>query len=212
MPSQGWVKFDPTPRTDGINPPAAEDLPFRAADHLEAAQSETRPRPEPGGSTVTTVPTTVPFSPDGGLSGEAPSDLPARTRSLVIPLLVLAIALMLVPSTKWLRRRRRLRLLERGDVSGAWQEIVDRLADLGAELHRSETPAELATEVGPMLAPLADVYAESAYGPAAAMSSRRIATATRSLADTEAELTRENSIFKRIRARYRVRSLRPRRR
>jgi hypothetical protein len=97
-------------------------------------------------------------------------------------------------------------------VSGAWQEIVDRLADLGAELHRSETPAELATEVGPMLAPLADVYAESAYGPAAAMSSRRIATATRSLADTEAELTRENSIFKRIRARYRVRSLRPRRR
>jgi hypothetical protein len=207
MPSQGWVKFDPTPRTDGINPSTAEDLPFQAADHLDAAQAETRPRPEPGGTPVTTVPITVPFSPDGGLGGETPSDVPARTRSLLIPLLVLGVALLLVPSIKFVRRRRRITRLERGDVSGAWQEIVDQLADLGTELHRSETPAEVAAEVGPVLAPLADVYSESAYGPGAPLSSRRIATASRSLTETEAELARENSIFKRIGARYRVRSL-----
>lgn len=207
MPSQGWVKFDPTPRTDGINPPTADDLPFRAADHLDAAQAETRPRPEPGGTPVTTVPIAVPTSPDGGLNGESPVDLPARTRSFLIPLLVLGLALVLVPSIKAIRRRRRIHRLERGDVAAAWQEIVDRLSDLGAELHRSETPGELAAQVGPVLAPLADVYAESAYGPGAPLSSRRIATATRSLTETEAELARENSIFKRIGARYRVKSL-----
>lgn len=207
MPSQGWVKFDPTPRTDGINPAAAADLPFRAADHLDAAQaSETRPRTDAGG-TPTTVDTTVPISPNGGLSGEAPSDLPARTRSVLVPLLVFAIALSLVPSVKWLRRRRRLRLLARGDVSGAWQEIVDRLTDLGAEMRQSETPAEVAAQVGPVLAPLADVYAESVYGPRVPLSNRRVALATRSLTETETDLAREYSVFKRVGARYRVRSL-----
>jgi hypothetical protein len=112
-----------------------------------------------------------------------------------------------VPSIKFVRRRSRVRRLERGDVSGAWQEIVDQLTDLGAELHRSETPAELAAQIGPVLAPLADVYSESAYGPSAPLSSRRIATASRSLTETEAELARENSIFKRIGAKYRLRSI-----
>lgn len=209
MPSQGWVKFDPTPRSDGINPPTAADLPFEAADHLDAAQAETRPRTDPGVTPATPVATTIPLSPDGegSLGGEAPLDQPSPIGSYLILLLVAGLALTLVPLIKTLRRRRRIRRLEQGDVSGAWQEIVDRLTDLGEELHRSETPAELAAQVGPALAPLADVYGESAYGPGIPLPNRRVALATRSLAETETGLARDYSIFKRIGARYRVKSL-----
>ena len=206
MPSQGWVKFDPTPRSDGINPTTGDDLPFSASEHLAAAQAETRPRTTPGG-TPTTTPTTIPVEPEVAEVPDGTSAQPSGPPGWLIPATVAALALGMIPGVKWVRRRRRIRRFEDGDVSAAWQEIVDRLADLDADLHPSRTPAEVAAGVGPVLGPLADVYAESAYGAGAPMSSRRLATANRSMAETEQALVRAHSIFERVVARYRVRSL-----
>jgi len=206
MPSQGWVKFDPTPRSDGINPTTAQELPFSASEHLAAAQAETRPRTTPGGTPTTTA-TTLPAEPDGVAGGGTEGEEPSGSPGWLVPAIVAGLLLGLIPGVKWTRRRRRLRRFEDGDVSAAWQEIVDRLADLDVEMHPSDTPAEVAASVGPVLAPLADVYAESTYGTGAPISSRRLATATRSLVETEEDLTREFSVFERMAARYRVRSL-----
>jgi hypothetical protein len=206
MPSQGWVKFDPTPRSDGINPTTGAELPFSASEHLAAAQAETRPRTIPG-DTATPTPTTVPVDPDLVAGGEAEPVEPAGLPGWLVPALVTAVLLGLVPGIKWLRRRQRIKRLDEGDVAPAWQEIVDRLADLKVDLRASETPAEVAADVGPVLAPLADVYSEAAYGPGDPISRRRLATAARSLTDTEDELAREHTIVERVVARYRVRSM-----
>ena len=205
MPSQGWVKFDPTPRGDGANPTTGEELPFSASEHLAAAQAETRPRTTPG-ATPTTTATTVPV-PDVTEVPDGTTSAPSGTPGWLLPAVVLGALLAVIPGVKWVRRRARMRRLERGDVSAAWQEIVDRLDDLRADLHVSDTPAEVAAGVGPALAPLADIYAESAYGPGGPITSRRLATATRSLTEAEAELANGHSVLERLVARYRVRSL-----
>jgi len=205
MPSQGWVKFDPTPRTDGVNPTTGDNLPFPAGAHIDAAREEA-PRTQPGDlppTTLTTIAGDAEIITGGGASADPAAGLPGW----LLPLLVIAALLGLVPSLKWLRRRRRLHRLERGDVAGAWQEIVDRLSDLGADLQVSETPAEVAEWVGPVMGPLAEVYAEAAYGTGGPLPSRRLALASRSLTETEADLTRSYGIFKRIGARYRIHSL-----
>ena len=206
LPSQGWVKFDPTPRSDGINPTTGDELPFSASEHLAAAQAETRPRTTPG-DTATATPTTIPVDPELVAGGGAESVEPSGLPGWLVPAILAALLLGLVPGIKWLRRRQRIKRLDDGDVSAAWQEIVDRLADLKVDLRASETPTEVAADIGPVLTPLADVYSEAAYGPGAPISQRRLATAARSLTDTEDELTREHSIMERVAARYRVRSI-----
>jgi hypothetical protein len=54
---------------------------------------------------------------------------------------------------------------------------------------------------------LAAVYSEAAYGPGGQLPARQVAVATRSLGETEADLAREYSMFKRVVASYRLRSL-----
>ena len=208
MPSQGWVKFDPTPRSDGINGTTGDDLPFSASEHLAAAQAETRPRTTPGG-TGTTTPTTVPTGPEivEVPDGAVATPKPSATPGCLSPAILIAALLVIVPGVKAVRRRRRMRQFERGDVAAAWQEIVDRLADLKVDLRTSNTPAEVAAGVGSSLEPLADVYAETAYGIGAPPSARRLATATRSLTEAEETLARTHSLVERVAAMYRVRSL-----
>jgi transglutaminase-like putative cysteine protease len=205
MPSQGWVKFDPTPRTDGANPTTADDLPFRAGEHFNAAREEA-PRTDPRSTPVTTAPTNL-VDPDLIGGGEAEASPSATSPNWLVPGLAIVLFLGLAPTVKWVRRRRRLHRLEHGDVTGAWQEIVDRLSDLGADLRASETPTEVAASVGPALESLAAVYSEAAYGPGGQLPARQVAVATRSLGETEADLAREYSMFKRVVASYRLRSL-----
>ena len=57
MPTQGWVRFDPTPRGDGVNPATSDGLPFDVAAYLDIE---------------VTTPTLPP--------GPNPSDLPAHRR------------------------------------------------------------------------------------------------------------------------------------
>ncbi len=43
MPTQGWVRFDPTPRSDGVNPATLSDLPFDIADYLDIPEEAIQP-------------------------------------------------------------------------------------------------------------------------------------------------------------------------
>lgn len=212
MPAQGWIPFDPTPRGNFVIP-TLDGVPFDIATYLEV------PEPEP-----------VIFDPDDPVivrpQIDEPLDIPERV--LVpgseentdtggisipgwIPLTGLAGAVVfgLVPAIKAMRRRRRLTRLSTGDISAAWEEIVDRLGDLGRQAPRSATAAEIASSTDRALVPLAEAYGESVYGPDPGYDQGRVATARRSLEETEERLATRYSVPQRVVARYRLRSLTP---
>jgi transglutaminase-like putative cysteine protease len=212
MPTQGWVRFDPTPRGDGVNPATLGNLPFDVAQYLDI------PEPE-----------AIPFELDsaGGVlfRDEEALDIPERiaatdggSDSVAIPLLpswlipvgvVVATLFGFLPALKWVRRRRRMRRLEDGDIGAAWQEIVDRLTDLGDGPIPSATPAEFAQRTDPAMRPLADVYGASFYGVIHG-DAHSISVAARSLEDTEDRIMSRYPLGHRIIARYRLATLIPR--
>jgi hypothetical protein len=163
LPSQGWVRFDPTPRGDEINPSFVEGVGFEPSDYLPAPSN-----PVPG----QTVPGTPPVLPPGfedpgvdpgrGLPGAGLAGIP-----LTVWLSSLALVTMLVatiPALKALRRRGRLARLKHGDIGAAWAEITDRLADLGHHLDPSRTPRETAISIDRALLPLAFRLSADVYG------------------------------------------------
>ncbi len=213
MPSQGWVRFDPTPRGDGVNPATSDGLPFDVTAYLDIEVTSSTfppgsnpPISRPDDSEISIPPTTP------GATGER-WQMPAVPVWLAILAGALVLPFGLIPGVKWARRRRRLRALSAGDVGGAWREIVDRLADLGDEPPRAATPVEVAGATDDALLPLARVYGESIYGPPQghAFHLGRVAVAARSLQETEGRLTGRYSRARRLLARYRLRSLDPRR-
>ena len=210
MPSQGWVRFDPTPRGDGANRATLGDLPFDVSEFLDVPES-VAPRFETD-------------SRGGVLFRDEEFDIPERVATaeagddtasergfpdLLLPIALLLFGLFgLVPAAKWARRRRRLRRLEGGDVAAAWHEIVDRLADLGDGPAPSATPFEFARQTDPVMRPLAEVYAASVYGPGTDDGSG-IGLATQSLEDTEDRLSGRYSLGRRLAARYKLSTLIP---
>ena len=208
MPTQGWVRFDPTPRGDSVNPATVGDLPFDMEPYLEIPAVET---PEFEGSTPDPVIfrdeelRNIPRFAGGGFDDAVPT--PSLPGWIVPTLVVLALLLGLVPLVKWLRRRRRLHRLSEGDVAAAWREIVDRLTDLGNGPTPSTTPLEFARETDPAMEPLAGAYGSTVYGPGATEST--VAVATRSLTQTEQRISTTYSPMRRIVARYRLRTLIP---
>ena len=211
MPTQGWVRFDPTPRSDGVNPGAIDSIPFPVADYIElvlpAPGSPTQPTipiPDPSDDDPVdaTVPTTAPTTDDAG--GES-AGLRIPLRALVFVLLVGAsIAL---PVIKWGRRRARVRRLHKGDVGAAWVEIVDRITDLGDRPPRTATPTEIARGVAPALLTLANIYSRTEYGPLGHASNDDLARAYESLRDTELRLITSYSLARRVASKYSLRSL-----
>ncbi|MEE8407456.1 MAG: hypothetical protein V3S32_09940, partial [Acidimicrobiia bacterium] len=77
---------------------------------------------------------------------------------------VIALLAGVIPLLKSLRRRRRLKTIRNGDITAAWDEIVDQLTDLGETVHPSKTPMEFATETDPALLSLAVSYSAAIYG------------------------------------------------
>lgn len=213
MPTQGWVRFDPTPRGDGINPATSDGLPFEVAEYLdiEVTSSTFAPGTNPTASRPEddeewTIPSTVPAEQPGW-------QLPAVPAWLFAVAAALALAFGLIPAVKWGRRRHRLRALSTGDVSAAWRELVDRLSDLGDEPSPAATPAEVAAATDPAMLPLARAYGETLYGRPVgrAFDLGPVVVATRSLEDTEGRLAGRYSRVRRFVAWYRLRSLAPRR-
>ena len=210
MPSQGWVRFDPTPRGDGVNPATLAGLPFDVADYLDVPEPLAPPLQLEGlgGALFRDDEFEIPervAATDGGSDTATGPQLPSW---LVTVALVLVGLFSLIPAVKWARRRLRLRRLEGGDIGAAWREILDRLTDLGDGPAIAATPLEFARRTDPVMRPLAEVYGASVYGTGDD-DGRSIGLATRSLEDSEDRLTSRYSLAHRVAARYRLSTLIP---
>jgi len=158
MDGFGWVRFDPTPRADGTLP--------------ESVTAEFDPEPylpEDGEGQITLGQPGFfaegQFEEGGGAidpGSGANSGFRLTWIWLVLP--VLALLLALVPTLKAFRRRRRIKRLHEGDITAAWDEIVDRLADLGTPVPSHQTPLEFAYATDRSLVPLASSYSATVYG------------------------------------------------
>jgi transglutaminase-like putative cysteine protease len=173
-PAYGWMSFDPTPRSGFAAPTANESLADILGFNL-AEYGDEIPDPEVaatnGGSgaegPLTPRDQRQPgFAPIGGGSIAVSSwiNIPAWAGWLVGLAAVIVVAMLAIPITKWGRRRRRLTRLKEGDIAAAWEDITDRLADLGDPVRSSATPIETAESVDESLLPLAYTYGASLYG------------------------------------------------
>ncbi len=151
MDGFGWVQFDPTPRGD--TQPISLTAGFDPADYTpEQPPSQLQP-PDQTSSGF--------FEPD--LTEEPTASTPGPPWWLMA-LLVVAFAALLIPLAKWFRRRRRLQAIRHGDITAAWDELVDRLTDLGKPVPSSKTPIEFAKETDSALVAIAVSYSSTIYG------------------------------------------------
>ena len=152
----GWVTFDPTPR--GQFQPASPTAGFDPTQFL----------PDPGDLGTISSPGVPGANQNGdfGILDDPPigfgSGRSFRWWLLIPPLLILIAAV--IPAAKAVRRRRRLGRLRNGDVTAAWEEIVDRLADLGEPVAPTRTPMEVARATDNALVSLAVGYSSAVYG------------------------------------------------
>lgn len=215
LPTQGWVRFDPTPRGDEINPStyglAEDELGFELTSYLDV--------PVPEALSVPGAPLRPPQFPDepiplfsGGGAGENSGSgvsIPGWVTTTALSALLLLLLIGAIPTVKWRRRRRRMKRLEQGDITAAWEDIVDRLTDLGESPSPATTPRQLALSVDSAMMPLASVYGRSVYGPEGSIEPQHIETATTSLDQTRERLTTRHSLGQRIAAVYRPTSVVP---
>lgn len=213
MNGQGWVRFDPTPRGDQINPSTnvnAVGVGFDARNFI----------PEPDGALEPADPSIgLPANPNDVDFGEdsdiprGPDGLPLETSNRIgitafqAILLGIAALLGIIPLTKWIRRRRRLGRMKEGDITGAWEEIVDRLTDLGRPPTPDQTHEEVAASVHRSLTPLARSVTEAMYGPDRPMQTAKIDQAVDSFEQTEIYLRDIYRPLDRLMSWLRIRSL-----
>ncbi len=218
MPTQGWVRFDPTPRPDRINPATtgdvAEELGFDPVAYFSDIPDPVFNQPDrpPSDFDPGAIPDDqLEFDPSRliGVGTGGGFSLPGWLQPVVATALLAALLLGLLPVLKLWRRRRRMARLERGDITAAWEEIVAQLDDYGRQPDPTLTPDEMAAGVDPALAPLASVYGRSLYGPETPSSQKMVATATRSLEQTTQRLSSRYSRWERLAAWYRPTSLIP---
>jgi transglutaminase-like putative cysteine protease len=153
----GWVRFDPTPRADGALPDSV------------TAEFDPEPfLPEREGPLTLDQPGFFESQFEEGLTDfAAPTDgggAGFRFSRAWLALPVLALLIGLIPMLKWVRRRRRIKRLHEGDITAAWEEIVDRLTDLKTPVPAHQTPLEFAQSTGKDLVPLASAYSATIYG------------------------------------------------
>ncbi len=158
MDGFGWVRFDPTPRSDGANPNGIT-AEFDPNDFVAESLQQPATIDQPG------------FDDENNLFGLDESDLGSAGEGsgggfpwwvLVIPALLLAA--FGIPGYKRFRRKRRLKVIQEGDVTAAWDEIVDQLSDLGEVIPEYQTPIEFALEKDRTLVPVATAYGAAIYG------------------------------------------------
>jgi transglutaminase-like putative cysteine protease len=219
IPAVGWVAFDPTPRGDGANPVTSyerlsEALGFDIAAYLEQVPEPVRPDIDLGNLVSGLQDPELDLTDLGAIDTGGPS-AGASSSAPWIPIVPVAVALLLlviaaIPIVKWARHRSRMRRLDDGDISAAWEEIVVRLTDFGAEPDSAATPTEVAETVDDAMKPLASVYSRSVYGSAGRLSSEQTDTARRSMQLTSERFVMRYSAIERFRSYYRLGSLRRR--
>ena len=212
IPAYGWMAFDPTPRSLFSAPTAndslAEELGFSPAEYIDDI-----PNPEfvnidddivgpDSGIFDPRNDVPRPFIPGGG-GDEAASglDLPSWLPIAIAVLVVVGALLAGIPAVKWFRRRRLAKRLASGDVSAAWEDIVDRLTDLREPVDPAATPREVASTIDTAFVPLADTYDRALYGDRT--SDTLVAEATDARLRAQQHLTTRYSGADRLRALYR---------
>ncbi|HUG07726.1 MAG TPA: DUF3488 and transglutaminase-like domain-containing protein [Acidimicrobiia bacterium] len=155
----GWYPFDPTPRaeqTGFTSQPSSLTVGVDPDLYLDAPVSN---------------PADTPFDPtDGGQDfvDLAPEPFQGAGANGIRWWLIAIIAVVpfsgVIPLLKRMRRRRRLSQVKNGDITAAWDEIVDRLVDLRVAVPPSSTPIELAHATDHALLPLAHNYSSTIYG------------------------------------------------
>jgi hypothetical protein len=210
MNNQGWVRFDPTPGGGGTGGSTVGLVGFDARQYI----------PPPPEETDTTSPSDSAssgreFTPDFGERPDVPlgsgGDVPTADGPFLTPTRIVLLALLLIVSSplliKTARRRRRLARLKRGEVSAAWEELVDHLDDLKREPSPAATPLEVAESVHRSMVPLAVGVTQERFGRSDHLDGTVVAAATRSFIETESYLKTIHPIGNRLRARMRLRSL-----
>ena len=191
MPEVGWVQFDPTPRGEFVPESLTAGFdPDQFVDDPGFPDTLTNPVNPPDAGSVTGIQDIPPAS--GG-------ELAPRWWPLIIPALLLIVSI--VPGAKWIRRRRRLRQARSGDITAVWDEIVDRLVDLGEPVPASLTPMELARQTDDALLSLAVGYSATVYG------GRRGLGSELDLLSAEGWISNRYDTGRRIRASLSTRSL-----
>jgi transglutaminase-like putative cysteine protease len=216
IPSQGWVRFDPTPRSDEVNPRTyetlEEELGFPLTEYLDQIPEPPTPEVETGGGAPQIFldeDLNRLFFPGGGDSDVIATGRPAWLTVLVSVLVVLVVAVGAIPAFKWWRHRRRMRRLESGDITAAWEEIVTRLTDLGEAPNPADTPVEVAASVDEAMGPLATVYTATVYGNGNGVPEEHLRSASQSLEITSARLNTRYPASRRFMAWYRLSTIAP---
>ena len=163
MNGQGWVRFDPTPRADGATAPLVADVGFDLREYVPAPTEIDRT-----GSAVTSG-ERPDLGPEIDILGGDPTPDFRLEEGVTVPrwvwvLAALVIAAASIPAYKRIRRARRMAAIRTGNIDAAWDEIVDRLRDLGGDIAVSATPIEIAADHHDDLVPLATLYTASTYG------------------------------------------------
>ena len=219
--NHGWVRFDPTPRSDGVNPSTGSELRF-APNEFARPLDPLHPVIDPSidsalgpGGVALFGPNRVPLQEFlAGLDDPLPSTSSSPASSPIdLPgwlggLSILMVAVAIVPVIKSLRRRRRLARLESGSVDAAWWEIVDRLRDLDEPVTAGLTPLEVAAHVDRNLVPLARAVTKQRFASVGVLDETDVQSATLSFRSTDAMLTARLTRIQKWKARFRLTSLR----
>ena len=213
IPNQGWVRFDPTPRSQGDTPQTYElltgDLGLDLTDFLDvppAAVSDFRAEfgsvPLEARENILEGTEFDPGLPD--LPTGPDFSLPSWFGTAALWIAVAVVLLGAVPGVKWWRRRRRLERLRNGDITAAWEDIIARLDDLGTTIDPTATPVEVARAVDPELRPLAAVYGRAVYGPPGSITTQQVNAAQRSFDEMHVKIQNAYSPLRRFAAWYRI--------
>lgn len=158
MDGFGWVKFDPTPRGDGTLPDSLTAA-FDPVAYLPPPDPNAPEIPVPGFLDESELPQ---FDAEGNPINQDGSWFDISSWWWILP----AAGLLAcgIPLLKGVRRRRRLHRIKEGDITAIWDEMVDRLADLGQPIPEHQTPLEFANARDRGLVPIARSYTAAVYG------------------------------------------------
>ncbi len=160
MDGFGWVKFDPTPRGDNTQPDTVTTS-FDPAAYLPPPDPNAPDIARPGFLDESQIPNRA--DQNGNPLGRGGSFLDiASWWWWILP--VIALLLLAIPLFKEIRRRRRIHRIREGDITAVWEEMVDRLADLGQPIPDHQTPLEFANARDRVLVPIARTYSAAVYG------------------------------------------------
>ena len=158
MDGFGWVRFDPTPRADGTLP-ASVTAEFDPEPYLPERGEGPISLDQPGFFDESQF--------EGGWRGDrspGPAPTPASNSPGYGCIAHPRRSPGADPDAEGVPTEETDQAPAQGDITAAWDEIVDRLADLGSPVPSHQTPLEFARATDRSLVPLASSYSATVYG------------------------------------------------